>query len=526
MGSRTRRGLLVALCFLAATLVSSCTIEVSPSGEPAPEEPVSAPQTPQTNAVVPTELVSPTPTPTPTATSDPPSSEELARGVVRIAQVDGEGQECASGSGTLLDASGFILTNFHVVEYAQDAPCPYEELRVSLTESPDAAPEPRFRAVVLAFDPGLDLAVIGVDERLDGLPLDEPLPYLELGDSDSARIGDPVTVLGYPGIGGETITLTNGQISGFLGSQELGGSRAWIKTATTIAGGNSGGAAIDEMGRLIGIPTRAGAGEDEQVVDCRIIEDTNNDGDINSIDSCIPIGGFINGLRPVNLALPLLAEAATSSGYAIEDVTRAAPLVTAEVRLFDLQFSGDVVDNEPGPIAASLPGDSGQICGFFSYENMTTGALWDAIWTVDGELNEGASYVGEVWEGEESGTTWVCALGGDEGLASGLWELAVFVDSEEPLISDAIYVGDQYSPTTLEVVNGLGEEICRLRVSPSDYARWGQDDLGSATLIPGESVVLEVGASTYDLQARTCDGTLLADERGLEVLGPTSFTVE
>ena len=94
---------------------------------------------------------------------------------------------------------------------------------------------PRYVALVHAFDADLDLAVLRVATGLDG-PVSERLPFVEVGDSDEVGLGHPITVLGYPGIGGKTITLTGGQVSGFLGSDRVADPRAWIKTSTTMAG--------------------------------------------------------------------------------------------------------------------------------------------------------------------------------------------------------------------------------------------------------------------------------------------------
>ena len=73
----------------------------------------------------------------------------------------------------------------------------------------------------------------------------------ELGDSDSVQIGDYIGIIGFPAIGGSTVTYTKGNMSGFFGP--------FIKTDAEINKGNSGGAAIDNKGKLIGI-TSASSG--------------------------------------------------------------------------------------------------------------------------------------------------------------------------------------------------------------------------------------------------------------------------
>ena len=75
------------------------------------------------------------------------------------------------------------------------------------------------------------------------------------------------------GIGGDTITFTQGTVSGFNAQQAIA-DRAWIKTDATIAGGNSGGLAANAAGEIIGIPTIAASNEQVDPVDCRVIVDT------------------------------------------------------------------------------------------------------------------------------------------------------------------------------------------------------------------------------------------------------------
>jgi hypothetical protein len=173
----------------------------------------------------------------------------------------------------------------------------------------------------------LDIAVIQIKTDLNNSPVDDTslnLPFIPLGNADNLRLGDPLTILGYPGIGGQTITLTRGEVSGF--TAEAGrGARAFIKTSATIAGGNSGGLAADPEGYLIGIPTQLGYGGDGQYVDCRVLADTNRDGLVDDRDNCVPTGGFINALRPINLAFPLI-EAAKAGIVAVHQESPAATM--------------------------------------------------------------------------------------------------------------------------------------------------------------------------------------------------------
>lgn len=214
-----------------------------------------------------------------------------------------------TGSGTVISKNGLILTNAHVVLPGENSPV--DMLTIAPTVSADEKPMPDFIAKVIQADSTLDLAVIKIVSDLSGNPVDATslnLPVVKLGDSDKLTLGDKLTILGYPGIGGDTITLTSGEVSGFTSEAGIG-NRAFIKTSATIAGGNSGGLAADDAGELVGIPTQLGSGSDTGIVDCRFLADTNGDGVINENDTCIPTGGFINSLRPVNLAKSLIVAA-------------------------------------------------------------------------------------------------------------------------------------------------------------------------------------------------------------------------
>jgi len=158
---------------------------------------------------------------------------------------NGESVPRWTGSGTIISSDGLILTNDHVVSSTR-----YEEvvaLLVSLTVAQDQPPVDSYYANVVQADALLDLAVIKPAWDMQGNALDYSqlkLPFVPLGDSDTLDLGEPIVIIGYPSIGGGTITLTRGEVSGFT-SEEPFGNRAFIKTSGTIAGGNSGGLAVD-----------------------------------------------------------------------------------------------------------------------------------------------------------------------------------------------------------------------------------------------------------------------------------------
>lgn len=278
------------------------------------ERPVA--QAPAPAVVVPTE---PPPTPTelpPTPTPFTPTPTYVAvpySSVVKITartKYSSYLKDAWAGSGGIVSPDGLILTNAHIVTPGQGyRPDLY---LISLTEDPALPPVDMYYAEPVIVEEDLDLAVMRITTDLKYKPVDPSelnLPALPLGDSSQLSLGDPLVILGYPGIGGKTITLTRGDVGGFTLSRSLT-EPAFIKTSGAISGGTSGGVALDQFGRLVAIPTQLGYGQFEgELVDCRIVADTNGDGDVNQKDVCVPVGGFINALRPINLARPLIERA-------------------------------------------------------------------------------------------------------------------------------------------------------------------------------------------------------------------------
>jgi len=137
------------------------------------------------------------------------------------------------GSGVIVSASGYILTNNHVVESA-------DEIEVILNDSR------RAQAKVIGTDPDTDLAVLKID--LDRLPI------IVLGNSDLLQVGDQVLAIGNPfGVGQ---TVTSGIVSA-MGRNQLGINtfENFIQTDAAINPGDSGGALVDINGNLLGINT-------------------------------------------------------------------------------------------------------------------------------------------------------------------------------------------------------------------------------------------------------------------------------
>ena len=137
------------------------------------------------------------------------------------------------GSGVIVSDQGYILTNSHVVDAA-------DEIEIALADTR------RTKARVVGTDPETDLAVLKIE-----LP---KLPSILFGQSDHAHVGDIVLAIGNPFGVGQTVTL--GIISA-LGRNHLGINtfENFIQTDAAINPGNSGGALVDASGQLIGINT-------------------------------------------------------------------------------------------------------------------------------------------------------------------------------------------------------------------------------------------------------------------------------
>jgi S1-C subfamily serine protease len=465
----------------------------------------------------------------PTATRISPTTADLAKAVVQVLALTQEGSTIRivwSGSGSIISSEGLILTNAHVVDNSEGL---YERLGIALTDRTDQPPELAFYAEVLAIDYPLDLAVVAIVSDVDGAPTEVEFPYVSLGDSDRLEIGDSLRILGYPGIGGETITLTEGPVSGFTTERSVDG-RAWIKTEATIAGGNSGGLAVNEGGQLIGIPTIVSSGSaDGETVDCRPLADTNRDGTIDEMDSCVSVGGFINALRPVNLAEPLIEAALADRSYVSgepPEVSNAAEPALSSGYFYNLEFSdGVTADDLPKQLWYALPSGSDELCLFWDYEGLANGIGWGVHWFFNGEYLEDVSMPNQIWQGGPQGNWWTC-ITSEENLENGLYEVSLEA-AGEVLATESIFIGGERSLIEFELMNRAALPICYVYFSPSLAQNWGQDELAADEIMdPGESRVFPIVTGEYDLRMEDCAGDPIYEEFNLDLNRIQSLEVE
>jgi Do/DeqQ family serine protease len=220
------------------------------------------------------------------------------------------------GSGVIVSASGYILTNNHVVETA-------DEIEVSLSDGK------KLIATVVGSDPETDLAVLRVEAK--------ELPATTFGSSDSLRVGDIVLAIGNPFGFGQTVTA--GIVSA-LGRSGLGINvfENFIQTDAAINPGNSGGALVDASGNLVGINTAIfsrnggsmGIGFATPVSTARLV-----------LEQIIRNGSVTRGWIGVELApvSPALAESfnlGTAEGAIIKGVLSGGPADKAGVKPGDV----------------------------------------------------------------------------------------------------------------------------------------------------------------------------------------------
>lgn len=150
----------------------------------------------------------------------------------RAPSAPAERQRQGLGSGVIIDADGYLLTNHHVVDGA-------DQIKVDLNDGRS------LDARLVGADPPSDLAVLKVDAS--------NLPVLVLGDSDRVRVGDVVLALGNPLGVGQTVTMGIISAKGRRTGLSNGAFEDFLQTDAPINRGNSGGALVNVNGELIGI---------------------------------------------------------------------------------------------------------------------------------------------------------------------------------------------------------------------------------------------------------------------------------
>lgn len=161
----------------------------------------------------------------------------------------GSQTEGGEGSGIIITSDGYILTNYHVIEYAlNDRTRTVQSGAKIQVYLPNRIDKP-YTATVKGYDSKTDLAVLKIDES--------NLMAIEFGDSDDLKVGEPVVAIGNPGGLEYMGSVTDGVISGLNRTVQLDGGKRikLVQTNAAINPGNSGGALVNIKGQLIGVNT-------------------------------------------------------------------------------------------------------------------------------------------------------------------------------------------------------------------------------------------------------------------------------
>ena len=347
----------------------------------------------------------------------------------------------SAGSGTIISADGLILTNAHVaapdapglaVQYADPSFELIEKLVIMMTVAEDQRPVPTYQASLIAADGYLDIAVIQIDRTADGAPVTPGslnLPFVEVGDSDAVHIGDQVTIIGFPSIGGDTITVARGDVSGFVGDERIG-DRSWIKTSAIVYHGNSGGLAANDAGQLVGIPTR--------------IPDFAKGNDV---------GGF-SLVRPAKLALPVIEAARAGRAYG------SSPFVVAGTGQEQMQLVGWLDENAKDCTSADpnrvLPIGTTRLAAGLAWTGFTKGEDVLFAWLMkDGNQYRLLSSTSGLWPNGPSGNCAPISKTNADGFPEGSYTLAFFAGPTlRQVAEETVTTGQQQQPPSGVVLSG------------------------------------------------------------------------
>ncbi|OGL78369.1 hypothetical protein A3E39_02610 [Candidatus Uhrbacteria bacterium RIFCSPHIGHO2_12_FULL_60_25] len=192
---------------------------------------------------------------------------------VQIIIFNADGKPITSGSGSIIDEDGNILTNHHVLEDAIENEGYYP--MALLTTDPKKPPTVALTLKLIGYSKTFDLALVQFSKLQDksGNWVDfsdfvaknklyvNHVKLDRFAEDEKIALGDTLQILGYPDAGGSSITYTKGIVSGFEQYQTASTSLPWlIKTDAKVNPGNSGGAAFDSDDNFIGVPEAVAGG--------------------------------------------------------------------------------------------------------------------------------------------------------------------------------------------------------------------------------------------------------------------------
>lgn len=244
----------------------------------------------------------------------------------------------ARGSAVVLRSDGIVVTNQHVITSTRTNRS-YDEIFLNLSGEGDAASASgSYRLKPLLINKEYDLALLRVESDAAGNPVPNSFtfPSIEIGDSRKIKVLEDLFIIGFPEKGGSTLTVNRGVVEG----KDL--LENWIKTDARVIRGNSGGAAVNSEGKLVGIPTKVLSDEQQGV-------DKDGDGFPDNYRRF----GAVGFLRPSQLVAEMLAQ--LDDKNAESRPAPAAPKMMESSRF--ISVSGLVKSAAGGkPIAGALVG--------------------------------------------------------------------------------------------------------------------------------------------------------------------------
>lgn len=239
------------------------------------------------------------------------------------------------GSAVVVQRDGIVATNCHVITNDRTGKL-YDEIVFSLSRDDAISSLTRYRLRAVLINQEYDLALLRVESDVAGNAIKGSFvfPAIEIADVRKLKLLDELFIIGFPQKGGSTVTVNRGVVEGkdILGN--------WIKTDARIIHGNSGGAAVNSEGKLIGIPTKVVA--DEQPID--------KDGD--GFPDDYRRYGAVGFLRPAHLVGEMLAQLNRKGTE--RQLTVSTPAIVEASKLLTVRGVVKAINGKP--IAGALVG--------------------------------------------------------------------------------------------------------------------------------------------------------------------------
>ena len=310
--------------------------------------------------------------------------EKVSPSIVGILNYASEkSSQASSGSGVIISADGYIVTNAHVIEGGQ-------LIEVVLNNNE------RYRAKVIGSDTRSDLAVIKIEAN--------NLVVASLGNSDELKPGETVYAIGNPGGLEFANSITDGMISGIdrLVTSETGYTMKYIQTNAAINPGNSGGALVNSYGNVIGICTAKLAAVDYEGIGFAIPMSEAKD-----ILESLMTNGFVKGRPRLGITFSLVSSTyamyySTPTGIMIESIDKTSSAYAAGLRAGDIvtKFDGVKIDSTEQVLQLMekhKPGDQVVLTVFRRPTNNTA----DQTFEIKVTLDEDNGQTGENYESRE-----------------------------------------------------------------------------------------------------------------------------